>query len=117
MGRMTALSTVGFIAHSASIWRRRKRSTPPRLKNCTQKSGDKRIMITRLEEHRRFVIRQRLRMDAETDENAFYYQLVPLLMARLRIISIASPEPRQAILRSEERRVGKECRSRWSPYN
>src|SRR5690606_39827865 len=23
---------------------------------------------------------------------------------------------RQAIMRSEERRVGKECRSRWSPY-
>ena len=23
----------------------------------------------------------------------------------------------QAILRSEERRVGKECRSRWSPYH
>ena len=24
---------------------------------------------------------------------------------------------RQALLRSEERRVGKECRSRWSPYH
>ena len=23
----------------------------------------------------------------------------------------------QALLRSEERRVGKECRSRWSPYH
>ena len=23
----------------------------------------------------------------------------------------------RAILRSEERRVGKECRSRWSPYH
>ena len=23
----------------------------------------------------------------------------------------------QAVLRSEERRVGKECRSRWSPYH
>ena len=23
----------------------------------------------------------------------------------------------EAILRSEERRVGKECRSRWSPYH
>ena len=28
------------------------------------------------------------------------------------------PEAKQAILyRSEERRVGKECRSRWSPYH
>src|SRR3712207_7129918 len=25
--------------------------------------------------------------------------------------------PEQAALRSEERRVGKECRSRWSPYH
>ena len=24
---------------------------------------------------------------------------------------------KQAVLRSEERRVGKECRSRWSPYH
>ena len=23
----------------------------------------------------------------------------------------------QAVMRSEERRVGKECRSRWSPYH
>ena len=29
---------------------------------------------------------------------------------------IAEPS-RRAILRSEERRVGKECRSRWSPYH
>ena len=25
--------------------------------------------------------------------------------------------PCQAVMRSEERRVGKECRSRWSPYH
>ena len=27
------------------------------------------------------------------------------------------PSCREANLRSEERRVGKECRSRWSPYH
>src|SRR5256886_13730575 len=27
------------------------------------------------------------------------------------------PEHHRAFLRSEERRVGKECRSRWSPYH
>ena len=27
------------------------------------------------------------------------------------------PEPNGYVLRSEERRVGKECRSRWSPYH
>src|SRR3989454_6913789 len=29
----------------------------------------------------------------------------------------ARPEVRPDALRSEERRVGKECRSRWSPYH
>ena len=27
------------------------------------------------------------------------------------------PPPNPRVLRSEERRVGKECRSRWSPYH
>src|SRR5439155_17944697 len=29
----------------------------------------------------------------------------------------AGPVPTAAMLRSEERRVGKECRSRWAPYD
>src|SRR2546426_5037727 len=29
----------------------------------------------------------------------------------------ARPQPAVTIRRSEERRVGKECRSRWSPYH
>ena len=28
-----------------------------------------------------------------------------------------NPDDVQQLLRSEERRVGKECRSRWSPYH
>src|ERR1039458_4887932 len=33
-------------------------------------------------------------------------------------LSTAMPDPlRRKITRSEERRVGKECRSRWSPYH
>ena len=32
-------------------------------------------------------------------------------------LQIAQPALSQAIHRSEERRVGKECRSRWSPYH
>ena len=32
--------------------------------------------------------------------------------------SVTSPERmKELALRSEERRVGKECRSRWSPYH
>src|SRR3712207_9550283 len=37
----------------------------------------------------------------------------PLLVRRLRRLRAA----RQRARRSEERRVGKECRSRWSPYH
>ena len=34
------------------------------------------------------------------------------------IITVDDKNPEaQAIARSEERRVGKECRSRWSPYH
>ena len=35
---------------------------------------------------------------------------------RLRAVS-AGVKPQKAAARSEERRVGKECRSRWSPYH
>ena len=36
----------------------------------------------------------------------------------LRIIVVAEPLPSYRVpTRSEERRVGKECRSRWSPYH
>ena len=35
----------------------------------------------------------------------------------LRNVLEASPKELQEIERSEERRVGKECRSRWSPYH
>ena len=28
-----------------------------------------------------------------------------------------APAPQPNVIRSEERRVGKECRSRWSPYH
>ena len=32
-------------------------------------------------------------------------------------IPTLTKRPAAAIIRSEERRVGKECRSRWSPYH
>ena len=34
-----------------------------------------------------------------------------------QVASIAVPEARLLTVRSEERRVGKACRSRWSPYH
>src|SRR2546426_11564383 len=37
--------------------------------------------------------------------------------ASLAPITFESPEGQDVYRRSEERRVGKECRSRWSPYH
>src|SRR5256885_13658387 len=44
-------------------------------------------------------------------------QLAPLGLAYIHIIEGATGGPRELPDRSEERRVGKECRSRWSPYH
>src|SRR3712207_9453790 len=38
-------------------------------------------------------------------------------MARLRFVAEQIRQIEEARERSEERRVGKECRSRWSPYH
>ena len=35
----------------------------------------------------------------------------------LEIKNVDIRDPRPGHVRSEERRVGKECRSRWSPYH
>ena len=35
----------------------------------------------------------------------------------LLIVATENGKPMARLLRSEERRVGKECRSRWSPYH
>ena len=41
-----------------------------------------------------------------------------VVVVRVVIDSAGNPEPATAlVVRSEERRVGKECRSRWSPYH
>src|SRR5260370_16620392 len=36
---------------------------------------------------------------------------------RMLPAGIRGAMPRPTVMRSEERRVGKECRSRWSPYH
>src|SRR2546425_3319975 len=54
------------------------------------------------------------------DESGIYKDSsITLGMGRLKIIDMKSPglAPYQEDGRSEERRVGKECRSRWSPYH
>ena len=42
--------------------------------------------------------------------------LLNLLTGRKKLARV-SGSPGKTLLRSEERRVGKECRSRWSPYH
>src|SRR5256885_4696192 len=41
----------------------------------------------------------------------------PAFDCHARGTRIVRPGARACVLRSEERRVGKECRSRWSPYH
>ena len=41
----------------------------------------------------------------------------PILLNRIRVPHIIGLIIAGVIIRSEERRVGKECRSRWSPYH
>src|SRR2546430_10849687 len=48
---------------------------------------------------------------------AEYDALAALAKARPDIAAAAAPLAEPAKSRSEERRVGKECRSRWSPYH
>ena len=50
------------------------------------------------------------RQDAEECVNDAY-------LGAWNAIPPARPNPLLSYIRSEERRVGKECRSRWSPYH
>ena len=54
-----------------------------------------------------------------TDINATLEQINLSSEAGADIVRVSCPdkESTQALKRSEERRVGKECRSRWSPYH
>ena len=40
-----------------------------------------------------------------------------LTKQNFRVLEAADGEEAVDVFRSEERRVGKECRSRWSPYH
>ena len=48
----------------------------------------------------------------------WFYVLITELVARgHEVVALVATEEPDERVRSEERRVGKECRSRWSPYH
>ena len=53
----------------------------------------------------------------QTGKEALYYGLNALSNNLIMVDRKKLKNPNGLILRSEERRVGKECRSRWSPYH
>ena len=64
-------------------------------------------------------------MDAGARQNSFYCSAHPNIAKSehkwiQRTVSVQrkiDKNPTRPLSRSEERRVGKECRSRWSPYH
>ena len=44
-------------------------------------------------------------------------EVLALIGTEFAALERAETVPLSAAMRSEERRVGKECRSRWSPYH
>ena len=40
-----------------------------------------------------------------------------ILLVFIKFLSVGGGYIKVGVIRSEERRVGKECRSRWSPYH
>ena len=51
------------------------------------------------------------------DNNYAEQAIRPFTIGRKNFVMIESSNGAKASARSEERRVGKECRSRWSPYH
>src|SRR3712207_8627998 len=51
------------------------------------------------------------------DENTSFYKVLDAYSRCLRMSELMWQHHFEFLLRSEERRVGKECRSRWSPYH
>src|SRR5205823_11770682 len=60
-------------------------------------------------------IRDKLVTGVQTCALPIFDEMGPVRMRRPAALERRA-EPEAAILRSEERRVGKECRSRWAPY-
>ena len=85
-----------------------------KLRAMLEKEKERRIKLN----NRIEILERRIQEEdsAEVNEMVRTAKVTPeQLAALLRQSATATPNP--AALRSEERRVGKECRSRWSPYH
>src|SRR2546430_17111601 len=58
----------------------------------------------------------RVARDLDYEAGRFFFAVAPALVPRYPAVDVLSID-RATMPRSEERRVGKECRSRWSPYH
>src|SRR5260370_37860335 len=64
------------------------------------------VLHVEVQEPLRHLVRQQHRLSRSAIGGRFLYTSMDSVLRR-----------RQTLARSEERRVGKECRSRWSPYH
>ena len=53
----------------------------------------------------------------DTPNNNRFWQNLKAFLGPGALVAVGYMDPGNWITRSEERRVGKECRSRWSPYH
>src|SRR3989440_6407717 len=93
---------------------------PPGLPGSGDENQEREFARKLAERYRfAFIDLREQRIDAELFRTIpadlmFRYNFVPLELQN-NVLAIAAAAP--ARCRSEERRVGKECRSRWSPYH
>ena len=72
--------------------------------------------ISRMDSEDVRIVHRRVRMPSPLGMTLFMSSFEDLLSLRTRAYLIKDVDP-EILRRSEERRVGKECRSRWSPYH
>src|SRR2546426_6435368 len=109
--------------------RAERRLLPPRRSEIERRLGERRLQVVSLDEDRRDQTERRRATDrrqptgrrqAETRGDKLVVLVVSSQEDAARqgrgLLEGADPD-RFGVVRSEERRVGKECRSRWSPYH
>src|SRR2546426_11550053 len=109
--------------------RAERRLLPPRRSESERRLGERRLQVISLDEERRDQTERRRATDrrqptGRRQAEARGDKLVVLVVSsqedaarQVRELLEGADPDRFGVVRSEERRVGKECRSRWSPYH